>query len=288
MKIAALGDIHGNYQALITVLDHVDRWQPDLVLVLGDIINRGPRSRECLHLIQDRETSPAWHIIKGNHEDYVLNMEDPTLDRSGVEYELRRVIDFTYLSLSNDDIQAVKDLPVKIALEIEGNQLVRANHASTAGDRIGIYPRTPEPDLPGLIDQDASLYLVGHTHQSFIRKWKNTTIINTGSVGLPFDGDTRANYAQLTFQKQSWQSEIIRVEYDRKAAEDDFYSSGFIPEGGALTDLILTELRLGWPQLGKWFTRYEGAVLEGEISPEKAVAEFLLKPNIEYKNPELS
>jgi len=288
MKIAALGDIHGNYQALITVLDHIDRWRPDLVLVLGDIINRGPRSQECLHLIQERGKSPDWYVIKGNHEGYVLKLEDPALLRSGMEYELRKVIYFTYDSLSNKDIQAVKDLPVQITVEMAGNQLIRASHASAASDRIGIYPETPGPNLPGLIDQDANLYLVGHTHQPFIRKWVNTTIINTGSVGLPFDGDVRATYAQLTYQNQSWQGEIVRIDYDRKAAEDDFHSSGFIPEGGAIADLVLAELRLGWPQLSKWFTRYERAVLAGEISPEKAVAEFLLNPNIEYKNPGLS
>ena len=288
MKIAALGDIHGNYQALITVLDHVDHWRPDLVLVLGDIINRGPRSQECLHLIQDREKSPDWYVIKGNHEGYVLNMEDPALLRSGMEYELRKVIYFTYDSLSSEDIQSVKELPVQITVEKAGNQLIRASHASTASDRIGIYPETPGADLPGLIDQSANLYLVGHTHQPFIRKWAKTTIINTGSVGLPFDGDVRATYAQLTYQNQSWQGEIVRIDYDRNAAEDDFHSSGFIPEGGAIADLVLAELQLGWPQLGKWFTRYERAVLAGEISPEKAVAEFLLNPNIEYKNPGLS
>jgi len=288
MKIAALGDIHGNYQALITVLDYIERWQPDLVLVLGDIINRGPRSQECLHLIQEKGKSPAWHIIKGNHEDYVLNMEDPTLPRSGMQFELRRVINFTYETLSSEEIQAVKDLPVQISIDTAGNQLIRASHASTAGDRIGIYPDTPKPDLPGLIDQTANLFLVGHTHQAFIRKWKNTTIINTGSVGLPFDGDIRASYAQLTYQHQSWHCEIIRVDYDRKAAEDDFFKSRFISEGGELADLILAELRLGWPQLSKWFGRYETAVLAGEISPKEAVAEFLLNLNIEYKNPDLS
>lgn len=285
MKIAAFGDIHGNYQALITVLDHVDRWRPDLVLVLGDIINRGPRSQECLHLVQDRGKSPGWHIIKGNHEGYVLDMEDPTLPRTGVEYELRKVIYFTYDTLSSEDIQAVKDLPVQITIETESNQLIRANHASTAGDRIGIYPRTPEQKLPGLIDQQANLYLVGHTHQPFIRQWKNSRIINTGSVGLPFDGDVRTTYAQLTYHHHSWQSEIVRIEYDRKAAEDDFQSSGLMEDGGALAGLILAELQLGWPQLGKWFSGYEGPVLAGKISPEKAVAEFLLNPNIEYKNP---
>ncbi len=92
----------------------------------------------------------------------------------------------------------------------------------------------------------------------------------------------------LPRQHQSWHCEIIRVDYDRKAAEDDFLKSRFITEGGELADLILAELRLGWPQLSKWFGRYETAVLAGEISPKEAVAEFLLNPNIEYKNPDLS
>jgi putative phosphoesterase len=288
MKIAALGDIHGNYQALISVLEHIDHWQPDLVLVLGDIINRGPRSRDCLHLLQERAQSPAWHLIKGNHEGYVLSLENPALPRSGMEYELRKVIYFTYEELSAEEIQAVKDLPDQISLTTTGDQLVKASHASTAGDRVGIYPDTPDSDLPGLIDQAANLFVVGHTHQPFIRTWGRTTVINAGSVGLPFDGDIRPAYAQLTYHNQAWQGKIIRVDYDRVAAEQDFHQSGFIPEGGALADLILAEMQLGWPQLSKWFKQYEAAVLAEEISLEKAVAEFLLHPNIEFINPDLS
>ena len=32
MKIAVLTDIHANYRALETVVEHVDRWGPDQVL----------------------------------------------------------------------------------------------------------------------------------------------------------------------------------------------------------------------------------------------------------------
>lgn len=288
MKIAALGDIHGNYQALIAVLDHIERWKPDLVLVLGDIINRGPRSRDCLQLVREKGLDPTWHSIRGNHEGYVLEFEDPSLPRSGIEFDLREVIYYTYESLSLEEIQAVADLPFHLSLEVEDDQLIRAWHASTAGERIGIYPDTPENEFPKLVDPQADLFLVGHTHQPFIRKWAQTTIVNVGSVGLPFDGDTRASYAKLEHHGQGWQNEIVRVDYDRKSAEDDFYSSGFIPAGGAMADLILAEVRLGWPQLSKWFKRYENAVRAGEISLENAVAEFLLNPNIEFINPYLS
>jgi len=285
MKIAALGDIHGNFQALITVLDHVDAWKPDLVLVLGDIINRGPRSRECYHLIRERSSLPGWHVIKGNHEGYVLNFEDPDFSRQGVDYQLRQVIHWTYESLSREDLNELIQLPDEIKIDLPGIGLVQGCHASTAGDRIGIYPSTPDNRLPGLIPEDAALFLVGHTHQPLVRTYRDTLIINTGSVGLPFDGDTRASYSQATFKGNSWKTEIARVPYDLDAAENDFFKSGFIPGGGPLGDLILAELQLGWPQLGKWFRKYELAVREREISLEDAVYEFLKNPNIEYQSP---
>jgi putative phosphoesterase len=285
MKIAALGDIHGNYQALITVLDHVDDWKPDLILVLGDIVNRGPRSKECLDLIQDRSVNPTWHVIKGNHEGYVLNYEDPDYCRQGVEFDLKQVIHWTYESLTRNDLDVLKHLPTEIKIDLSDLGLVHAYHASTIGDRIGIYPNTPDSKLAGLISEEARLFLVGHTHQPLMRFYDTTLVINTGAVGLPFDGDRRAAYAQIEYQKETWQGKVIRIPYDLKAAEDDFYRSGFIPKGGPIADLILKELQLGWPQLGKWYGKYETAVRDGRISIDDAVYEFLKNPNIEFRNP---
>ena len=285
MKIAALGDIHGNYQALIAVLADVEAWQPDLVLVLGDLVNRGPRSKDCLDLIREKSLNPAWHVIKGNHEGYVLNFEDPGFSRQGIDYALRQVIHWTYETLTRKDLDQLIQLPTEIKIDLPGLGLIQAAHASTAGDRIGIYPSTPNSRLTGLIPERARLFMVGHTHQPLVRTLGNTLVINTGSVGLPFDGDTRAAYAQISFQRGAWQADINRVDYDQKAAEDDFYQSGFIPTGGPLAELILAELQLGWPQLGKWFRDYEIAVREGRINLKDAVYEFLKNPNIEYRNP---
>jgi putative phosphoesterase len=284
MKIAALGDIHGNYQALITVLDHVDSWKPDLVLILGDLINRGPRSKDCYDLVLKRSSSPAWYVIKGNHEGYVLNFLDPDFSREGVDLALRKVIYWTYKSLLPQDLAQILQLPEEIKIDLPGVGLIQAAHASTAGDRVGIYPSTPDDQLPGLIPEKARLFLVGHTHQPLVRTFNKTLVINTGSVGLPFDGDTRASYARITYQNGDWQGEIARVAYDLNAAESDFHRTGFIAEGGPLADLILAELQLGWPQLGRWFRKYEMAVRQGEIQLQEAVYEFLKNPNIETIN----
>jgi len=284
MKIAALGDIHGNYQALITVLKHIEDWQPDLVLVLGDIINRGPRSRDCLDLVLRNSAKPSWHVIRGNHEGYVLNFEDPGFSSQGIDYELRRVIHWTYKSLARKDLDGVLQLPAQIRIALPNIGLVEAAHASTAGDRIGIYPSTPDSRLGRLVPDNARLFMVGHTHQPLVRTYRGTLVINTGSVGLPFDGDTRASYGQITYHNGTWQGVIARIAYDLDAAENDFYQTGFIPEGGPLAELILAELQLGWPQLGKWFRAYELPVRDGRISLKDAVYEFLKNPNIEYRN----
>jgi len=285
MKIAALGDIHGNYQALITVLEHVETWQPDLVLVLGDIINRGPRSKDCFDLIQEKALHPAWHVIKGNHEGYVLKFEDPSFSRQGIDFALRQVIYWTYETLSSEDLDGLIQLPDEIKIDLPGLGLVQAAHASTAGDRVGIYPSTPDSRLAGLLPEEARLFVVGHTHQPLVKDFRSTLVINTGSVGLPFDGDTRAAYAQINYRNGTWQGEIARMAYDRSAAEDDFIQSGFISGGGPMAELILAELRLGWPQLGKWFSTFEIAIREDRISIKDAVYEFLKNPNIEYRNP---
>ncbi len=284
MKIAALGDIHGNYQALISVLDHIDHWRPDLVLVLGDIINRGPRSKECLHMIQDRGKSRAWYVIKGNHEGYVLNMEDPALPRTGMGYELRKLIHFTYDSLSGKDIQAVKDMPVEISIEKAGNQLIRASHASTAGDRIGIYPETPGSDMPGLIDQEANLYLVGHTHQPFIENGKIPQLSTSGllaSLLMVISGQ----HMPKSFSKISPGREIscglIMIARLQKMI---FIQAGLFLRGEPSLTWYSQNSNLDGHNWASGSHAYEQAVLAGKITPEKAVEEFLLNPNIEYKN----
>jgi len=141
MKIAALADIHGNYQALIAVIDHVERWKPDLVFVLGDIINRGPCSRDCLHLIQQKIESDSWQTITGNHEQYVLRFDSPDAPRNENQFELSKIIHWTYQSLSPGDIQSVKELPLEIETQLPGKN---------CESRPCIYGRNQGWHLPGL------------------------------------------------------------------------------------------------------------------------------------------
>ena len=67
MRIAFLSDIHGNLPALeITIKEsrNVDGY-----IVLGDVVNYGPWSNECVEVL---ETLPNCTKMLGNHEDYFI------------------------------------------------------------------------------------------------------------------------------------------------------------------------------------------------------------------------
>lgn len=51
-RILAVGDIHGMYDKLIKLMDKV-QFDPaeDLLVFLGDYIDRGPQSLECLDYV---------------------------------------------------------------------------------------------------------------------------------------------------------------------------------------------------------------------------------------------
>ena len=54
MKRAVISDIHGNLEALQSVLAHIADQQVDEIFCLGDIIGYGPNPCECLDLVIEK------------------------------------------------------------------------------------------------------------------------------------------------------------------------------------------------------------------------------------------
>jgi hypothetical protein len=94
-------------------------------------------------------------------------------------------------------------------------------------------------------------------------------------VGQPFDGDARASYARLQFNAGRWHGEIVRLDYDRQRAIDDFEQSGFMEQGGALTRLIFREFYEARMHVGPWRRRFLEAVRAGEIGVADSVERYL-------------
>lgn len=275
MRIAVLSDIHGNLPALRSVIDHVDAWEPDLVIVGGDIVNRGPESGACLEVVCERQETDGWRVLRGNHEEFVLDCARPEAQRQGPTYEMTR---FAHFALEQVDGRAafLRTLPDLVEWPAPDGTSLRVVHASMRSNRDGVYPATPDDVLRELIKPAPAVFATGHTHRALIRHIDQTLVVNTGSVGSPFDGDRRGAYGQFTWDEDSgWQGEVVRVQYDFSQIERAYDESGFLVEGGALAQLMLVELRRAGGLIFRWASRYEAAVLAGDMTLEQSVRAIL-------------
>ena len=64
-----LGDVHGHFSTLETLISKLGLLENDKLVSLGDLIDRGPNSAAVLRLFRD---NPIFHFIRGNHEDLML------------------------------------------------------------------------------------------------------------------------------------------------------------------------------------------------------------------------
>ena len=69
----AIGDIHGCDVALKTLLERIELHPDDTLVVLGDVIDRGPNSREVIDLLLAAAERCRMISIMGNHEELFLD-----------------------------------------------------------------------------------------------------------------------------------------------------------------------------------------------------------------------
>jgi serine/threonine protein phosphatase 1 len=76
MPTVAIGDIHGNFAALDDLLKKVlpELRPSDCLVFLGDYIDRGPQTRDCLERIVQLRKESAFQVValQGNHENWML------------------------------------------------------------------------------------------------------------------------------------------------------------------------------------------------------------------------
>ena len=274
MKIAVLSDIHGNYPALQTVAEDIDKWQPDLVVVNGDIVNRGPLSADCLQFVHAKMQTDGWQAIRGNHEEFIIACSTPDLPHNKPDFELWRFAYWAYQQL-NGEVKLLESLPDKFSWFAKDGSEFRVVHASMKNNRDGIMENSSDEKLYEQIMPVPAVFVTAHTHRAFIRRFNDSLVVNVGAVGSPFDGDRRASYGRFTWDRAGWQAELRRLDYDTAQTERDYVESGFLAEAGPLAQLMLIEFRRAGGLIYRWATRYQDAVLAGEIDITDSVKELL-------------
>lgn len=210
-RLAVMADIHGNLAALEAVLADVARVAPDRVVVNGDVINRGPQSRECLGIIRDT----GWPVVFGNHEEYVLKFRDDDIPeewRTDWYLPTRRVAE----ELSDDDIAFIRALPWHFVVDEPGLPAIRIVHGSPRHLNEGLGYWLSNAELCEIIAGVPEPVVIGaHSHRPFERHVDGRWVLNCGAVGAPFNGNPAAQYLVLDGSDGAWQADFRAVPYDR-------------------------------------------------------------------------
>lgn len=112
-----IGDVHGcalslelllqrlGYSRKKGIYSHPDRQ----AIFLGDIVDRGPRIRESLHLVRDMVEAGTAQIVMGNHEFNYLSYCTPGREGSGMEY--LRTHNPRHLRILNETLEQLANHP---------------------------------------------------------------------------------------------------------------------------------------------------------------------------------
>lgn len=214
MSVLILSDIHANIDALLAVEADVLRRQDhfDQIWVLGDLVDYGAAPAEVIRWVRDHAT----RLVRGNHDHAVGTGEDC---RSAPLYHDLAVATREYFRarLSSKDLAYLAGLPLQLTVTLASGRQAVLVHASPRDQLFGYVP-TDAPDAiwRAALDpaRSASFVFVGHTHDQFTRTIDGTTVVNPGSVGLPKDGDPRAEYAIF----DDGDLDLRRVAYDTDRA----------------------------------------------------------------------
>jgi len=200
MRALILSDIHANPYALAAVIE--DAPPHDEVIVLGDLVDYGPRPGEVI----DRVRSMGARVVRGNHDEAVAKGIDCGCGPATHHLSVLTRERISYGTLSKADIAWLDTLPYELGLGWG-----TAVHAAPSNKLYTyVYPwMSNEEVCRELVTGPRRLavrgcegvkgvFLLGHTHHQFIRRLPGgSVVINPGSVGQPRDWDPRAAYAVI-------------------------------------------------------------------------------------------
>lgn len=218
MRVAIVSDIHGNLPALEAALADARKQGAEEIWCGGDIALFGPWASECIGFVRES----GWPTVKGNADVWITG--DP---QGGVgEAMAEEIRDLARAhAISSEDSSWLLNLPV--GHPGPGSSLLV--HASPESLFDG-----PMPDAPGrefdVYEGKAQVVVYGHVHRAFVRRLKDGTLVaNTGSIGLPADGDT-GSYLLLDLEGPQVLFRTRRVSFDRESVLKEARNAGSVIE----------------------------------------------------------
>jgi predicted phosphodiesterase len=243
-RIAVIADIHANVPALEAVLADVAAADVDELLVNGDLVGRGPLGSAVVHRVRELGLRSS----RGNHEDYQLQFRRGEVPEDWLTADAWSCARWMANELSEADLEFIDALPFTLTSELETQ--VRLFHGSPTSHSEGIGRWTEVARVREHVNSiEETVLVVAHTHRPFLWRDAGRTVVNVGSVGLPFNGDTRAQYAILEGTGVDFDVEHRQVPYDPAPLLAAYQETGFLEQGNATAYLLRIELLSARPHL---------------------------------------
>ena len=226
MNVLILSDIHGNLEALESVLT-CSGIRYDSVIFLGDLIDYGPHSNEVAALMESlKQRVPFLCNLRGNHEDSIINNDygrfSSERGRQCARYTRRNLSKKTW-----DYIQRVMEGTGLSKFSIDGKKCLAVHGSLEDIYWKAIKPRDDLGQNHRWEEYRGYDYVFsGHSHiphffevffpveNPLYRNKKKTVFINLGSVGQPRNHSPLAQFSVL--DTETGAVRMGRVVYDVK------------------------------------------------------------------------
>ncbi len=230
MRYGVISDIHGNLEALETMLKFMRREGVDKYLFLGDIVGYGADPGECIEIVSNLPGEG----VAGNHDWGVLGLTPlEYFNNSAV-----KAVEWTREVLTDTQLGFLEKLP--LVVEREDFTLV---HATLEMPEEWRYIYSTYEAHRNIEMMKSPVCFCGHTHMPiyFVEnkhitfgkeeiielQEKHKYLVNVGSVGQPRDNDSRA--CGVIYDTEKGRIEYIRQEYDISRAQEKIWKAG-LPE----------------------------------------------------------
>lgn len=221
MKLALLGDIHGNQLALDAVLAAATACGVERLLVTGDLVGYYYEPLQVLEMLNAWES----HVVRGNHEDMLaLARHDPVF-LAKVESRYGSGLRVALEQFDDQSLDELCDLPHPRELTLDGCRVL-LSHGAPWDNNQYIYPDSSTDLLDRTAVQGFDLIVMGHTHYPFGRVVGGALVVNPGSVGQPRNRQPGAQWAffdttskRLEFHNEQYDSAALVRECQRRNPE---------------------------------------------------------------------
>lgn len=215
MRIAVIGDVHGNIYAFERVAADFNEQGVDSVVFLGDIAFLGLYPQECFDLLVSLKPRIA---IKGNTD---ANLEELAafVPENAFERRLREMIVYTDGKMTSSAKRMIRSWHIAERDTVDGVETIFC-HGSPYSFKDHLSEENKEQFAMRIQQENVPVVFCGHTHKRMKFRIAGTDIVNFGAVGYSFDGNTNAHYGIIDFDK-GISHEFREVSYDIERYKED-------------------------------------------------------------------